>query len=542
MAGLRIDLAAEWRGAKAFKQADTSITGLYKKVDRLGKSLGIALGTAQLIRFGKESVKAFAADEAATIRLANAVKNLGYEYAQPEITNFIKNLEISSGIVDDKLRPAFQALLTTTKDLNSSYILLNDAITISRGSGVDLATVAEDLAKGYVGITRGLRKYNTGLTQSELKTKSFTEVLQILNKQFAGANAAYLDTYSYKLDVLSVAAENAKEVIGKGLIDAFARAGGGSDVQDAVKTIDNIAKAINGITQAVGLAIGALTKLYRALDFITSFGGLFGENSKIGKAFRPEKFADDTKKAAAANKTLVMGQIKASKEVVKSNKTITAEQKKQAALKKAGTVFDMDQIQLIAALKGKLSEEEKLRVQAQLAILNENDVLAQQLTKQILMAQDATGNLYKYFLSIGNTKINNPFAFLDQWIMEFQKKLNDLFNQQMNKPTVQSPTGSAGGFTVSNAGTTMTQLQAEIASGTFTTLASQGAGASGGFSSVVAAAMGGTSAAAPVVNVTVQGSIVSQAELIDAIVDATQVRSLSGSPSQIGRIQGMFSI
>lgn len=534
MADLRIDLAAEWRGAKAFKQADTSITGLYKKVDRLGKSLGIALGTAQLIRFGKESVKAFAADEAATIRLANAVKNLGYEYAQPEITNFIKNLEISSGIVDDKLRPAFQALLTTTKDLNSSYILLNDAITISRGSGVDLATVAEDLAKGYVGITRGLRKYNTGLTQSELKTKSFTEVLQILNKQFAGANAAYLDTYSYKLDVLSVAAENAKEVIGKGLIDAFARAGGGSDVQDAVKTIDNIAKAINGITQAVGLAIGALTKLYRALDFITSFGGLFGENSKLGKAFRPEKFADDTKKAAAASKTLVMGQIKASKEVVKSNKALTAEQKKQAALKKLGTVFDMDQIQLVAALKGKLSQEDEIRAKAQLALLAGNVDEAKRLTDLILQAQDSSGNLARFLAALPDAR--NPFKYLDDYLSYLQGKAAAL--------SVGTPFGQAPIVNQPPASSTITNpspvLPSPSAPDFFQVLSSQGAGASGGFSSIVSAAMSATSAAAPVVNVTVQGSIVSQAELIDAIVDATQVRSLSGSPSQIGRIQGMF--
>jgi len=40
---------------------------------------------------------------------------------------------------------------------------------------------------------------------------------------------AYLTTTSYKLDTLNVAAQNAKETIGAGLVDAFAKIGGGSE-------------------------------------------------------------------------------------------------------------------------------------------------------------------------------------------------------------------------------------------------------------------------------------------------------------------------
>jgi len=195
MADLRIDVAAEFTGKKAFKQADTAVQKLQKDVLKLGKSLGLALGSAALLKYSKDAVKAFAADEAAAIRLANAVDNLGLAYANPQITKFIKELEITAGVADDVLRPAFQALLTTTKDLGTTYKLLNDALSISRGSGVELGTVVQDLANGYVGITRGLKKYNTGLSQTELKSKSFAEVLGILNAQFAGANQAYLDSY-----------------------------------------------------------------------------------------------------------------------------------------------------------------------------------------------------------------------------------------------------------------------------------------------------------------------------------------------------------
>jgi hypothetical protein len=118
----------------------------------------------------------------------------------------------------------------------------------------------------------------------------------------------------------------------------------------------------------------------------------------------------------------------------------TKELKKQAALKKAGSVFDMEQIQILAALRGNISAEDRRRLEAQAAILNGNVDLASKLTKDILMAQDKTGGLYQYFLSIGDVKIKNPFAFLDEWIIKFQDKLNNL-----KMPT--APTGGGGGST-----------------------------------------------------------------------------------------------
>jgi hypothetical protein len=67
-------------------------------------------------------------------------------------------------------------------------------------------------------------------------------------------------------------------------------------------------------------------------------------------------------------------------------------------------------------------------------------------------------------------------------------------------------------------------------------LAAQGAGAAGGFSPIVAAAMNPQ----PVINVTVQGNVIREEELINKVLAGAQLSSLSGSPSQIGRISGMF--
>ena len=537
MADLRIDLAAEFKGKKAFKEADKAIFGLDKNVVKLAKSLGLVFGTTAIVSYSKASIKAFAADEAAARRLATAVDNLGLSFSQSRVTDFIANLEKSSAIADDILRPAFQALLTTTGSLTKSQELLNNAIQISRASGVDLATVSQDLANGYVGITRGLKKYNTGLTQAELKSKSFADILGIMLVKSAGAAQDYLTTTAYKMDVLTLAGNNAKETIGSGLVDAFAKIGGGSTASDAAQTIGDIAKAINGITQATGFAIGGLVKLYKGLDFLTTFGGLTGANGSLAGMLESKPSTNRSKSPAGtaartaqqrAAETAAAARAKElaglTKKQVASQKALTAEQKRQNALKKAGTVFDLEQIQIVAALKGKLSEDDKIRLQAQLALLNGNADLATKLTNQILAAQDSTGNLARFLSALPNAK--NPFEYLDAYLSYLAGKAAAVLTGT-TAPNVPSTTASAAA---------MPTASEMAASGSFSQLVSQGVGAAGGFSPVVAAAM-----QAPVINVTVQGNVIREQELINQVLAGAQLSSLSGSPSQIGRIAGMFS-
>jgi len=536
MSELRVDIASEFIGRKAFFEASKATNTLEKQVTKLGRSLGIALGSAAMISYGKAAVKAFAADEAAARRLATAVDNLGLSFSQAKVATFIKDLETSSNIADDILRPAFQALLTTTGSLTKSQELLNNAIQISRASGIDLATVSQDLASGYVGITRGLKKYNTGLTQAELKSKSFADILGIMLTKSAGAASAYLETTQYKLDALALASNNAKETIGKGLVDAFALMAGGTQTSDAVKAIDNIAKAINGIAVATGFAIGGLVRLYKGLDFLTSFGGLTGANGSLvgmleskpstnrskspaGTAARTaQQRAAETAAAARAKELAGL-----TKKQVASQKALTAEQKKQNALKKAGTVFDLEQIQIVAALKGKLSEDDKIRLQAQLALLNGNADLATRLTNQILAAQDSTGNLAKFLAALPNAK--NPFEYLDAYLSYLAGKASSVF-----AGTAYAEKGSYGGggnTTVVPPKLPDTNVPAMPSDNTISYNTKTGLNYN-------------PNANNPVINVTVQGNVIREQELINQVLAGAQLSSLSGSPSQIGRIAGMF--
>jgi hypothetical protein len=437
MSNVVIDILTQFKGKKAFDQAGKSTEKLSKSVKSLGKALGIGLSVAAVTAFGKASVKAFAEDEAAAAKLAKVVDNLGIGFANVEIAKFIGDLEATSGVLDDSLRPAFQALLTTTGSLANSQKLLSDAIDISRGSSVDLVTVADDLGKAYVGNTRGLLKYNLGLSKTELAAMSFSEIMTRLNGQFTGSNAAYLETYAGKMDVLKVAADNAKEAIGKGIVDALSTLAGDTSITELATKISNIATGVADFVRgfAIGLRDLANMPIIKQMLQIISFIGkqVYKQTAQVfvdagaaqrlqqEKLQRKADLLSEKEKAAALAKMEAAAKKRAA-ELAKLAKKKTDEEKKAAALKKAGNLFDMDQIQIVAALKGKVTDEERKRLELQLAILTGNATEASKLAYEVARAQGLTEEMARYFANLDfGTK--NPFEAWANYLDEIEKQV-----------------------------------------------------------------------------------------------------------------------
>ena len=423
--------------AKGFKQADTALGKLNGTAKKVAGSLGLAFGAAAISQYGKAAVKAFAEDEAAARRLTTAVENLGIGFANPQITEYIANLEKSAAIADDVLRPAFQGLLTTTGSLTQSQKLLNDAITISRASGVDLATVTEDLGKGYVGITRGLTKYNTGLTRAELTSKSFNEILGVILKRSAGAAEDYLGTTAYKFDVLSVASSNAAEIIGGGLVDAFALVGGGTDANDAAFVIENIATALANVSRQAGRTIGVIPTLIQNLknlprNIFQGFAGAqIGRNVVIPQKKEEVKLTLTQKKQEELMAKLEKDALKREKErLALLNKQNTAKKlqgvidKANLALGKASDVFDMDKIQIAAALTSQADALGKATSSAQ-QLQVANDVARLNVKRSILDLEDAIASKDEAAIIAATAKLNADLKVLGTLGMQ-NIKLQDI--------------------------------------------------------------------------------------------------------------------
>jgi hypothetical protein len=502
---------------KGFKTADTALAKLGKTVKSVAGAVGLAYGASAITAYGKAAARAFAQDEAAALRLNRAVENLGIGFANPEIADYISKLEKSAAIADDILRPAFQSLLTTTGSLTQSQKLLNDAITISRSSGIDLETVTSDLAKGYVGVTKGLTKYNTGLTKAELASMSFNQILGVMLKRSAGAAEDYLGSTAYQMDVLGIATGNASEIIGGGLVDAFAAIGGGTEASDAAYVIESIATGIAKITSASGRAIGVIPTLIKNLKNLPSqiFGGFAGkqiganlpttvkkEENKLTLTQVQQQQALAKLEAAAVKRNQEL--LKAKNKQVLADKSKVAIAKAELALGKGTDVFDMEKIQLLAAEKSAVEQIGKATSQAQLLGIT-GDLARLRVKQDIIALEDAIATKDEKSIIAATNKLNADLGILgaltgqDLKLTEIKSTLESIVPKDLinlaNLDEAIAKLKIIGAGTTSGTGATAAtaapSLLESLAAGSFVPVVAGTGGVMGGSSSAGAYASSG---------------------------------------------------
>ena len=360
---------------KGLKKGAKEVSAFDKQIKKLGKTFAV-IGVGA---FARSAVNAFIESEKAAAKLRTTVSNLGLEFEQPGIETYLKNLSLQFGIVDESLIPGFQRLLIVTKDVAQAQSLFETALNISAGTGKDLTAVSTSLSKAYLGDNAALGRLGVGLSKAQLKSASFLEVQRTLNANFAGQAAAAVEGYAGSMAKLTVAVDESKEAIGKGLLDAIAALSGSNDIDTFTTKMVNAAEKIGKAFATVG-------------DFI----GLLNPNATFemgGARLRKKDFANGNFQYGAGNpqSDLITKQlVKARKEefgiITKKN---ALENKNVEELKKK---FDLERIGLTAALNSATDEETKLRLKAQLAILDNNDALAKKLLAE-LEAADALKKL-----------------------------------------------------------------------------------------------------------------------------------------------------
>ena len=478
MADLRIDIASEFTGKKAFDKAGSASTSLEKNVSKLGKTLLATFGAAKVLQFAKASAKAFMEDEAAATKLANSVKNLGLAYANDDIRKYIDSLTLATGVADKELRPALQDLLQVTGSVTKSQAMLSDAINISRGSGVDLATVANDLAQAYVGNLKGLRKYNLGLTKAELAASSFVDIQKRMNDLFAGASTAYLQTYAGQMQILTNTASEAQEVIGKNLVDALMLLSGNLSVEGIANDMLDLAKFTGDAIYGIGVLGQKLSNLpvigdigvrglLDAIPLVGTYLNLLADTGASAKAAKGTfNFASGGGLGTGSTKSITDRQAAAAEaaakkrqaELLAAQKKQTKAIKEQTALKKAGTLFDIEQIGIIAALQANVSAEDRKRLELQLAILTGNTSEASKLAGEISKSQGLSKDLAAYLANLPDAK--NPFTGWKSYLDMLEAQVRAIAGIQPGAPATNVPanmgnpqgiypleSGSQGNFT-----------------------------------------------------------------------------------------------
>jgi len=170
--------------------------------------------------FALSAAKAAADDEKSQKMWAASIKNTAKATdAQVKATeDFITSMQLSYGIADDKLRPAFATLTRATGDLAESQNLMQVAMDVSAGTGKDLGAVSLALAKAHNGNIGALTRLGIPLDKSIIKSKDFNAALGVLTKTFNGAAKAGADTFSGRMARVQQHVNEAKEQIGYALM------------------------------------------------------------------------------------------------------------------------------------------------------------------------------------------------------------------------------------------------------------------------------------------------------------------------------------
>jgi hypothetical protein len=390
MAKVVIDIAAEYTGNKAFKQAETASAKLEKSVAKLGKQLIGVFAVSKIYAFGKASVKAFAEDEKAARSLSLALANTGNAFADIQVESFISDLQRTTGVLDDQLRPAFRTLITATGDVKKSQDALALALDISAGTGKDLGSVTAALAKGFSGQTTALSRLGAGLSKATLKTGNMDDIVAELSKKFSGQALAAAEGYAGQMDRLAVATNNAKEIIGKDLLDSLALVSGPGGITKTTGQIEDLATAIGDTVYGLAVLIDKLNSFKLGGAIFGTFGDIisnlqpFAALRGLAKSSRPTSAQSpgERKKIDQINKDAIKYQ-KQQNDLKKIDNDNTTRKIKltgdDLALKELEQKFDVTRIGLYAALTSATDKETEARILSKIAIYEGNSALAGQI-------------------------------------------------------------------------------------------------------------------------------------------------------------------
>ena len=410
--------------AKGFKQAQTATDKLNKSVKSLASTFGIAFGTTAVVAFAKASVRAFIQDDNAARSLGITLKNLGLETGNTSkyVNEMISDLEKQTGVLDDDLRPAMDRLLRATMSVTKAQQLLGLALDISAGTGKDLTTVTQGLQKAYLGNNASLGRLGVGLSKAELTSSSFEEIQLRLTELFAGQASSAAESYAGQLNKLTIAGNNAKEVIGKGIIQALTESSG--SFNNATTDIENYAKAISDLIVDFG-------RFFRLSNAVPSIFELLTDPVSAIKNF--DKVADQIDAQIAKQNALAMGknpiqsgsylttqkkitastkeQSKAQAKILADKRLTLALDKANLALAKGTDVFDMDKIQLNAALIGQAEALGKATTGSQILAIA-NDVQRLKVKQDINALEDAIASKDTVAIEKATAKLNEDLKIL----------------------------------------------------------------------------------------------------------------------------------
>jgi hypothetical protein len=442
MSNIVIDIAAQFTGKKAFKQAETSTEKLTKNVKKLAQAVGLGFGTAQVLAFGKASVKAALEAQAQQERLANLVKvTVGATDAQVQSLNDQAAALQAIGVVNKEnitqtqsQLATFNLQIDTIKTLTPAIL---DYVTAEKGAAASadqFKQMTNGLAQALNGNFASLTKVGFVLDEQTKKTiKSGTEteraaaLVKVLDSTYKDFNKNLANTPTGQMQKLANAADDAKQIIGEGLLDALKGLGEDDSVQNLALSMQNFAIQTANVIRGIGKLIEKIQALDDKLPdwlkfdvgMIPIIGAWYEIASAAGQLAAVQKSSDNQhlkalqdqfkviKKTSTISTKLTADELKK----LNAKKLQLAIDKANLALNKGEEVFDIDKIQIAAALTNQaqlLGKATDATQRLQIA----NDVARLNVKRSILALEDAIASKDEAAIIAATAKLNADLKIL----------------------------------------------------------------------------------------------------------------------------------
>jgi hypothetical protein len=457
MANVVIDIAAEFTGNKAFKQAETSTEKLTKNVKKLAGAIGLGFGTAQVLAFGKASVKAALEAQAQQERLANLVKvTVGATDAQVQSLNDQAAALQAIGVVNKEnitqtqsQLATFNLQIDTIKTLTPAIL---DYVTAEKGAAASadqFKQMTNGLAQALNGNFASLTKVGFVLDEQTKKTiKSGTEteraaaLVKVLDSTYKDFNKNLANTPTGQMQKLANAADDAKQIIGTGLLDALKGLGEDDSVQNLATSMQNFATETANVIRGIGKLIEKIQALDDKLPdwlkfdvgMIPIVGSWWKIASAAGTIAAVQKSSDNQhlksleqqykidKKISNISTKLTADELKK----LKAKKLQQAIDKANLALGKGEGVFDIEKIQIAAALTNQAQLLGKATEASQVLQIA-NDTARLNVKRSMLALEEAIASKDEAAITAATAKLNEDL-----------KILNALTNQKTQMVAIES--------------------------------------------------------------------------------------------------------
>lgn len=220
---------------------------------------GFVLGQAITAAPGylMDAARGAAEDEAATMRLEQALRNAGGAFDE-HLAKVNERIDVGAKLAfsDDDIRDSFQTLLAATGDVNEALARQKTAMDLARGAGIPLDNASRLLGKVTEENVEQFRRL--GITIGEGATEA--EALAIVQAKFAGQADTYAQSTAGQFEAAQIQMAEAQETIGTALMPLILA------LATVISTV---------LPQAIAILTPAIESIGAAVGFVVENWDLF---------------------------------------------------------------------------------------------------------------------------------------------------------------------------------------------------------------------------------------------------------------------------